>query len=209
MQTRFLVLAALLAGGAAGALAQERIKPKGPLDFETVHAAVAEHWKAERWGKCFASARELLGVISMRRSKAIRDALPPAPQGYTVVPVQEEPNPQANVMLAAMTAGVGSVTEQIYQGAGKEIRVTVTADSPMLQMFSMIVQNPAMMQPNQEIVKYAECSALLETQGQETTLRLMLGESLVERAFHGEKAEFALAMFDQKAVSALHKTLVN
>ena len=206
MQTRVLVLAALLSLGTV--LAQERVKPKGPMDFDAAHASVAEHWKAERWGKSYAAARDLLGIISVRRAKAIRAAMPAAPKGYTLVPVTEEAN-QSNPMLAAMAFGVGSMIEQTYQGQDGDIQVSVTADSPMLQMFSMIVQNPAMIQPNQELIKYSECSALLETQGDEVTLRFMLGESLIEGRFRGENADFALAMFDQKAVTALYKVISN
>ncbi len=207
-QSRVLVLAALCCG-AAGLLAQERVKPKGPPDFATLHAAVAEHWKAESWGKSFASARELISLISIRRAKAIRETLPPAPEGYTLVPIEEDGDAQANPMLAAFTAGVGSVIEQTYRGQGKEIRVTVTADSPMLQMFTMMLQNPVMLQRNQELIKYTECSALLETQGQEITLRFLLGDTMIEGQFRGQDADFALAMFDQEAVTALHKVIVN
>ena len=142
------------------------------------------------------------------KGKAIRDALPAAPAGYTVLPVQEEQNAQTNPMLAAY-AGIGSVIEQIYEGSGKQIRVNITADSPMLQMFNMIVQNPAMVQPNQELIKYTECSALLETQGQVVTLRFMLGDSLVEGTFNGEDSDFALAMFNQAAVTKLNNVITN
>lgn len=207
MQTR--VFAALLLFSGAVVLAQERIKPKGPSDFDAVHTAVAEHWKAGRWGKSFASARDLLGLIAVRRAKAIREAMPRAPEGYTVAPIEEEENPQTNPMLAVMAAGVGSVIEQTYQGPDKEIRVTVTADSPMLQMFTMVLQNPALIQPNQELVKYSECSALLETQGEEVTLRFLLGDSLIEGHFRGENSDFALKMFDQAAVTALNKVIAN
>ncbi len=209
MQTRVLFLSTVLCGGAAGFLAQERLKPRGPADFESVHAAVAEHWKAERWGKCFASARDLIGVISVRRAQAIRAALPAAPAGYTVVPPDDDASSQTNPMLLTMAAGVGSVTEQSYSGAGKDIRVTITADSPMLQMFNMVLQNPALLQPHQELIKYTECTALLETQGEQINLQFLIGDSLVQANFFSETSDFALAMFDQKAVTKLHAVLTN
>jgi len=208
MHVRSLVLVAFVSGTVLGAFAQERVKAKGPADFDTLHAATAEHWKAERFGKCFVSARELVGVVALRRAKVIRAAMPAAPAGYTIEP-PDESNPEANAMLAALSAGVGTVIEQTYRGNGNDIRVTVTADSPMLQMFKMILQNPAMLQPNQELVKYSECSAVLETQGQDVTLRFMLQDSLVEGYFNGVDGDFALKMFDQKAVSALNAAIVN
>jgi hypothetical protein len=208
MQTRLLVPVLLLCGRAAGLLAaQERLKPKGPADFETVHAAVLEHWKAERWGKSFASARELLSLISVRRARAIRAALPAAPAGYTLVPPDEEAEAQANPLLSTFAAGVGSIIEQTYSGAGKEIRVSVTADSPMLQMFNMMLQNPALLQPNQELIKYSECTAMLETQGDQVTL--LIADSFVQANFWSQTSDFALKMFDQKAVTALHAVVSN
>lgn len=207
MQTRLFVLTALLAGTALGAFAQERIKPKGVADYDSVYAAVGEHWKAERWGKCYATARELMALISQRRSKEIRKAMP-VPEGLQAEPIQEN-DPQANAMIAAFAAGVGTVTEQVYTGPGKRVRITVTADSPMLQMFQMIVQNPAMLQKNQELIKYSECSAILESEGRQVTLRFLLNETLVEGEFEGFDSDSALKIFDQAAVSRLHKVIVN
>lgn len=207
MRPRLLVLTAVLATVTLGALAQERIKPKGAGDYDSVYAAVGEHWKAGRWGKCYASARELLAVISKRRGVEIRKAMP-VPAGLVAEPVAEN-DPQATAMMAAFTAGVGNVIEQTYRGAGKEVRITVTADSPMLQMFRMIVQNPAMLQPNQELVKYAECQAVLETEGEQVTLRFLLEESLVEADFQGYDADSALKVFDQAAVTKLYVAITN
>ena len=198
----------LLAGG-AGALAQERLKPKGASDFDGLHASIAEHWRAQRWGKSFAATRDLLGVISARRAKAIRDALPAAPAGYTIVPFQEDPSALANPLMTTLAAGVGSMVEQNYEGAGKQIRIAVTVDSPMLQMFSMVIQNPALLQNNQELVKYTECTALLESDEYQVSLKFLLGESSFECTFQGENGDFALRMLDQKAITALAGVIAN
>lgn len=209
MKTHLLLLVGLVSGTALGALAQERVKPKRAADFESVHAAVAEQWKAQHWGKCFASARELVALVGKRRGQAIREALPAAPAGFQIEPVEEETDPQAAAMLAMFSAGVGSVIEQTYQGPGKSVHVTVTADSPMLQMFQMIVQNPAMLQPNQELIKYNECSAVLETEDQQVTLRFLIQDTLVEGDFQGADDDFALAMFNQAAVTKLFAAITN
>lgn len=207
MRPRFFVLVPLLAVSVLGALAQERIKPKGVADFDTLYASVAEHWKAERWGKSYVTARELLGVIARRRGKEIQKAIP-VPAGLQAEPAAEE-DPQASAMVAAFAAGVGNVIEQVFRGADKEVRVTVTADSPMFQMFKMILQNPAMLQPNQELVKYSECTAVLETDDQRVSLRLLMEESLVEAEFQGYDADAALKVFDQAAVTRLYAAIVN
>lgn len=207
MRSRFLVLSAVLATVTLGALAQERIKPKAAGDYDSVYAAINEHWKAGHWGKCHASARELLALISKRRGVEIRKAMP-VPAGLVADPVAEA-DPQAAAMMAAFSASVGNVIEQTWRGGDKEVRVTVTTDSPMLQMFRMIVQNPAMLQPNQELVKYAECQAVLETDGGQVTLRFLLDESLVEGNFQGYDADGALKVFDQSAVTKLYAAITN
>ena len=206
---RNLVTIVLACGIALAAFAQERVKPKGAPDFAALHASVAEHWKAERWGACSKDARTLLGVISTRRAKAIRDALPAAPEGYVKQEHKEEDTAQNNAMMAALAPGMGTVVEQQYQGQGKTINVTVTADSPWIQMYQMILQNPAMLQPGQELIKYTQCSAVLETQGTSNTLRFMIDSSMVEANFRDESEDFVLKMFDQAAVTKLHAVISN
>jgi hypothetical protein len=207
MDMRIFIPIVLASGIALGAFAQERVKPKGAPDFAALHASVAEHWKAQRWGACSRDARTLLGVISTRRGKAIREALPAAPEGYAKEEPQEEDAAQANAMMAAFVPGIGTVVEQQYQGQGKNINVTVTADSPMLQMYQMLLQNPAMLQPGQELIKYTQCSAILETQGGSNTLRFLIDSSMVEANFHDQSPDFALKMFDQAAVTKLHAAI--
>jgi hypothetical protein len=207
MDKRIFVPVVLACGTALAAFAQERVKPKGPPDFAALHASIGEHWKAQRWGACSKDARTLLGVISTRRAKAIREALPAAPDGYAKEEPKEEDTAQANAMMAAFAPGVGTVVEQQYQGQGKNINVTVTADSPLLQMYQMLLQNPAMLQPGQELIKYTQCSAILETQGGSNTLRFMIDSSMVEANFHDESPDFALKMFDQAAVTKLHAAI--
>lgn len=207
MRSRFLVLSTILATVTLGALAQERIKPKAAGDYDSVYAAIDEHWKAGHFGKCYSSTRELLGLISKRRGVEIRKAMP-VPAGLVADPVVED-DPQAAAMMAAFSASLGNVVEQTWRGGDKEVHISVTTDSPMLQMFRMVLQNPAMLQPNQELVKYAECQAVLETEGQQVTLRFVLDESLVQGEFQGYDADGALKILDQSAVTKLYGAITN
>ena len=208
MRTASIVCTVLLSGAALGAFAQERIKAKTPTDFESLHAAVLEHWKAERFGKCVAATRQLMNVVSMRRAKAIRAALP-VPAGLAAEAVNDEDAAAASAMATAFAPGMGSVVSMSYHGEGKSVSMTVTADSPMLQMYRMVLQNPAMLQPNQEIVKYAECQAVLETEGRQVVLRFLLEDTMVEADFQGYDADGALGVFSQTAVTKLHGAIVN
>lgn len=203
MSFRLALPVTLVLGATLGAFAQQRIKPKGVADFDTLYAAVGQHWKASNWGQCYTGARDLLGVISQRRAQAIRAAMPD-PEGYRRE-AEPQDDPQATAMLAAMTAGIGNVIQQEYSGPdGKHLRITVTADSPMLAMFRMVLDNPAMLQKNQELVKYTEGNALLETQGTQVTLRILFGETMVEAEFDQADADHALAVMTQQVVTAIH-----
>lgn len=210
LATPLATLALVAAGASLGAFAQERLKPKGPADFDTVHAAVAKDFHAGRYGKAYAGAKELVGLIGNERSLAIRKALPAAPEGYEKVVEKKAHNAsmQNNAMLA-MAAGVGNVIEQSYRGSGGQIKVTVTADSPFVQMFNMILGNPAMVGENQEVIKYGEVMALLETQGKRKTLKILIDSTLIDTTFPDHSDDFIFGMWDQKAVDAVGATIRN
>ena len=212
MRTPSLLLSVLLVGAGitVGAIAQERVKPKGPADFSTIHASVKKHFDAGSYGKAFKASTELSTVIAKKRAEVIRASLPVAPAEYTKVPHKEPKNQAAqNAMLGALAASVGNIIEQEYTGPGGTIKVTVTADSPMIGMFKMLLSNPAMIGENQELIKYGEIMAVLETNGKRKNLKIVIDNSMVEAAFRGHDDDFIFGMWDQAAVDALAAALRN
>lgn len=205
------IVSALLVSSIALAFAQERTKPKGPKTFDEVHASVKAHHDAGKVGASLKAAQELAGMLAMERGDQLRKALPAAPAGYEKVQVSAEDRAQmeANPLLGALAAGVGNVIEQEYRKAdgSSSIRVTVTADSPMMAFAQMMFENPAMAGPEAEVVKYAECKALLKKEGGTWGLQLLIANTLVDASFGSESDDFALKMFDQAAVTALHKVV--
>ncbi len=210
---RTLFIALVLAGITTGALAQERVKPKGPADFNTVHANVKKLFEAGSFGKAYAGSKELMVLIGARRAEAIREALPTAPPEHEKVPFKEPKNQvQQNAMMAivaGMAASVGNVIKQIYTGPNGQIEVSVTTDSPFIQMFQMLLNNPAMVGENQELIKYGELMAILETQGQRKTLKIQIKSSMVETVFPDHSDDFIFAMWDQAAVSKVEAIISN
>ncbi len=200
-----IVLAVLLALFAAVPFAQERMSKKKPPTFEEIHPAIAEAFKAGQYGLAMSKTRELMTVITPKWHEAILAALPGAPAGYTIVP-QRKQNPQAASALAALTASIGTVVEQKYKGEKGTLICTVTADSPMIQMFGMWVKNPALLGEGAELVKYGEYDALLKKEGDRWSLQIVIGSSLVE-AKGQVSDEFLLRMFDQKVVDRLADVL--
>ncbi len=212
MRTSSLLTAITLiaVGAAAGAIAQERVKPKGPADFKTVHASVKTHFDAGSFGKAYAASRELTTLIGQRRAEVIRKSLPVAPPEYTKVPYKEPKNKAAqNAMLGALAASVGNIIDQKYTGPGGQITVTVTADSPLIGMFKMMINNPAMIGENQELIKYGDILAILETSGKRKTLKILIGNSMVDAAFPNHSDDFIFGMWNQAAVDAASAAIIN
>lgn len=198
----FLVTAAV-----AVPVAQERMNRKEPAGFDQIHGEIAKAYQAGEFGRALSKTRELLSVITPHFTEAILTALPPAPESFTIQP-QPEQDPQANAMLAAMSAGIGTVVEQRYDGPQKQVQVTLTADSPLVQMFGMWVNNPAMLGPDAERIKYEGYDAILRKEGNGWSLQMVIGSSFLEAKAQGVDDEFLLKMFPQARIDALAKVLL-
>jgi hypothetical protein len=84
------------------------------------------------------------------------------------------------------------------------IKVTLTADSPMVQMFGMMTANPAMLGPDAELIKYGATSAILKKEGTRRSLQIPIaGKHLCEVKWPNEDEDALLAMFDQASVTKL------
>ena len=190
----------------AVAVAQERTRDKKPATFQEVHGSVQTHFQAGSYGKAVAAGREMMKLLTAKRSGALLGAMPAAPAGYEVL---AQPKGQDNPLGGALAMSVGSIVTQNYKGATGTLKVTITADSPMMGMVAMMFTNPAMRGPDAELIKYKECDAILKKEGNAWTLQLLIEETLVEGRFGKENDEFALAMFSQAAVTKLHATISN
>lgn len=203
--TTALLLPLTLAAGAALPLAQERVSKKAPT-FEELHSTIQRAYADGRYGLAMNKTRELLGVLAPKWTEAILAALPAAPEGYEVVPQKKQAQAPGG-MLAAMATSMGTVIEQQYKGAGDRLQVTVTADSPLVQMFGMWVSNPALLGEGAELVKYGPYNAILKQEGSGWNLQILIGNSLVEAKGRKASDELLLGMFDQAAVDRLAKEL--
>ena len=209
MPRTLLLLAPLVSASLALAPAQERVKAKQPADFDGCLAAASTAWKERRFGACTKQLQDAIALVAQMRAAAIRAALPPAPEGYEIVP-EETDSLAANPMLAAMTASVGNVIQRQYrtQDGHSTIDVSVTADSPLVGMFNMWITNPAMLGEDAELVKYGAYDAILKKEGQRRNLQVLIeGSSVCEVRWPDDDEEALFAMFDQKAVDTLARAL--
>jgi hypothetical protein len=188
---------------------QERQKPKGATDVPGLLQQAGKAWEAKQFGVCSKSLRQALELISRERAKAIRAALPNAPEGFEKVAHTEEEAP--NAYAAAMAVGMGSMIDQEYRDTkgGSSVNVTIAADSPLMQMMSMWVANPSMLDPNSELVKYGAHNAVLQKDGGRWNLMIVVGQDLITANVEGRSDEFLLKMFDQAAVDKLAAAIAN
>lgn len=189
--------------------AQERVQKKGPADFQTTLQSAGKAWQEADYGACIRELQTCMDLALEKRAEAIRAALPAAPDGWKVLEEKQAANAAANPFAAAMAGAVGSIVQKRYrEGGGRgTIDVTVTADSPLVSMLSMVMANPAA-DPNAEAVKYGEHRALLKKEGGGWNLQILVSEKhVVEVRTNIEDEERLFQLFDQAAVDRLAAAL--
>lgn len=211
---RIPMIPVALCAVAALAVAQERVKPKTPADFKATLAAASKAWDNQKYGGCLEHLRTLTALVSVKRREAVLAALPGAPKGFEIVPEKKNQNAAANPYLAGMTAMVGTSIERKYRETeGRAtVNVTVTADSPMITMFSAYAANPAMLGENGELIKYGTHTAVLKTEsaGKQYSLQILVNaKHLCDVKVRGRDDEFVLRLFNQGVVDKLAAVLAN
>ncbi len=189
---------------------QKRVQKKGPADFPTTLRAAGEAWESGAYGACVRELKAALGLATERRAQELREAMPPAPEGWQVEP-DRSANANQNPFGAMLAVGIGNIVERKYrQKSGRgNVSCTLTADSPLVQMFNMWLANPAMLDANSELIEYGVHKAVLKKQGSGFNLQILInGAHTCEvNAQGGVSEEQLFAMFDQRVVDRLAKVL--
>lgn len=209
MRTRSLaLLAAALVAVTTSAAVQKRVSPKGPADFPSTIRAAGAAWESGEYGQCVKELKTALGLANGKRSESIRAAFPAAPEGWKVEP---ERNVDAtNPFAAAMASSVGTIVERKYkqEGGRGAISCTLTADSPLVQMFTMWMANPALLGEGAELIEYEAHRAVLKSEGQGYNLQILInGAHVCEVRAQGVSEDALFKMFDQRVVDGLAKVL--
>ena len=116
-------------------------------------------------------------------------------------------NSAQNAMMAGMSFGLGNIIQQEFKGGPGSVKATVTADSPMIQMFAMMATNPALLKDGQELIKYSQGMALVESKNNRVTFQMVLGKSMVETTYNKHDVDYVLRMWSQDAVNTLANAL--
>ncbi len=201
-----------LALATSALLPQTRAKDKAPVNFAGSIERAQAAWEAGQWGTCATHLDAALGVVRAKRSEAILAALPAAPEGWSVVAkkLYNDDKP-----FAAMMSGlVGSSVEHEYkqdEGNGS-VKVTLTFDSPAVQMMNMMLGNPAMLGDNKELIEYDQDRAVLETKngGRQLSLQILISSKhICQVDTRGIDDETLFKIFDQPAVDKLSAAMAN
>jgi hypothetical protein len=192
-------------------LPQKRVEQVRPPDFQEVVSAAQEAWKAERYGACMGQLNKALALAMGRRARLIATALPAAPVGWTLE-VEDGSGPaRDNPLAAGLLATVGSqVTARYRQGDGEgRLELAVHADSPLIQLLSMLVSDPALLGPNSALIEYEQHEAVLTTfEGNPSQLQILLnGKHICDVQARGLTEEQLFALLDQAAIDRLAAVL--
>lgn len=204
---RIPTLLALAVLFAAPAVAQKRAAPKKETTFPEAVEQAKKAVDAQEYGAAVSALQAAIRAVQKVQRTAILAALP-KPEGFAIKD-DEVKDDEANPFGAGMAA-LGLNVNRHYSKDGKRIDVEVTANSPMVQMLSMMFANPAIVKADGgELVEYGQHKAILKPSGddgQELTI-LMHGKHIVKVTTQGLTADELLAVFDQATIDRLEKPL--
>lgn len=201
-----LATLAVLAVLITPAAAQERSAPKKAPTFPEAVDAAKKAVEADKLGAAIAALQAAIRDLQKKQRTQVLAALP-KPEGWEV----EDPQPdeQADNLAASVLGGGYQVTRR-YRKGDKSINVEITANSPLMQMLSMMFSNPALIQADGgELVKYGAHKALLKKSGDNgQDLQILMHDThLIKVNSEGLTADELLKIFDQACVDRLEKPL--
>lgn len=203
MRKLLLVLSTLLVLPAA--LPQERAGAKKVLTFPEAVDAAKKAVEAEKMGAAIAALQAAIKDLQKKQRVQILAALP-KPDGWEI----EDANDDTSNDIAIGLLGGHSAVSRTYRSGDKQITAEVTANSPLLQMMTMMFANPALVEADGgEIVKYGPHKAILKKSGesgQELTI-LMHDAHLVKASAQNVSGDDLLKIFDQATIDRLEKPL--
>ena len=195
----------VLATSLATAVGQERTAPQKPPTFPEAVDQAKRAADGEQYGAAIAALQAAIRDLQKKQRAAVLAGMPKV-AGFEVQDDQVDEN--VAQFQAALIAGM-TVTRH-YRKDDKSIDVEVTANSPVLQMLSMLFANPAAITADGgEIVKYGAHKAILKKNGdngQELQI-LMYDKHLIKVTSQGLSADELLKVFDQAFVDRMEKPL--
>lgn len=203
---RIPVFAVLAVALTVPATAQKRAAAKAEPTFVEAVDAARKAAEAEEFGSAITALQAAIRDLQKKQRVAILAALP-KPAGFKF---EDEPAAEANDMVAAGVALVGMNVQRRYTKGDQRLSVEVTANSPFVQMLSMMFANPAIVKADGgEMVEYGQHKAILKKSGDSghELQILMHGKHVIKVEAEGMSADDMFKVFDQAFVDRMEKPL--
>ena len=187
------------------AATQERVKKKEAKDFPALLASAKTAWDAGHYGKASAELKEATSLVSAKHREVIIAAFPAPSEGWKFTPAKQDE-------AAGMMMGfAGMAIEARYDGPAQErVNMTLSVDSPMVQMMSMAFANPALLGDGAEVIKYGKYQGLLKKNGTDRfELSILIGGDLLQANARKMTDDALLGLCSQTMVDKLAAALTN
>jgi hypothetical protein len=203
---RFLPFTLLTSILLVPAFAQERSGPKKNPAFPEAIEIAKKNVEQEKLGAAIAALQAAIKDLQKKQRAAVLAALP-RPEGWSIR--DQEADEQADQVSAGLL-GVGHSTSRRYDKGDANISVEITANSPLMQMMTMLFNNPTLIEADGgELVKYGPHKAILKKSGDAGVelMLLMHDQHLIKITGQGIDGDGLLRIFDQAFVDRLEKPL--
>ena len=140
-----------------------------------------EAYKEQDYKTALEELKFVTAQLQQLQQAEIQKLMPKALDGWTEK--ESKGNNQAGMsMLGGMGGGLSMKSE--FQRDREKVIVEVMANSPMMQMMSMMLKNPAMMagQKNTKPYRYKKAKGMIKTDKNKTEITLMLAGQILIKA---------------------------
>jgi len=147
-------------------------------DISDQITAGLEAYKEQDYKMALEELKFVTAQIQQLNQEELQKLMPQALEGWT----EKEGNNRDNQVAMSMMGG-GTSMKKEFQRDREKVTVEVLANSPMMQMMTMILKNPAMMagQKNTKPYRYKRAKGMIKTDKNQTEISLVLaGQILVK-----------------------------
>ena len=146
-------------------------------DISDQITAGLEAYKEQDYKTALEELKFVTAQIQQLNQEEMKKLLPQALEGWT-----EKENNNDDQMAMSMMGG-GTTMSKEFTRDREKVKVAVMANSPMMQMMTMMLKNPAMMagQKNTKPYRYKRAKGMIKTEKNKTEISLVLaGQILVQ-----------------------------
>jgi len=147
-------------------------------DISDQITAGLEAYKEQDYKMALEELKFVTAQIQQLNQEELQKLMPQALEGWT----EKEGNNRDNQVAMSMMGG-GTSMKKEFQRDREKVTVEVLANSPMMQMMTMMLKNPAMMagQKNTKPYRYKRAKGMIKTEKNKTEINLVLaGQILVK-----------------------------